>query len=108
MNDPRPLPEYVTSCFSSKIKDKIERALIRAHLEGYTKEEIRGGFEEWLATAKHKEEIRSSNTKTVWLPQRDFDLNCQSRNSREFPVPHFRFFVSANHGFVFSGLSWAF
>ncbi len=46
----RQLPEYLTKCFSSKIKDKIDRALTRAHLEGFTKEEIREAFEEWLAT----------------------------------------------------------
>ena len=27
MSEPRKLPEYLTKCFSSKIKDKIERAL---------------------------------------------------------------------------------
>ena len=56
MNEPRDLPEYLTKCFSSKIKDKIERALTRAHLEGFTKEEIQVGFEEWLATAEFNEE----------------------------------------------------
>lgn len=39
----RPLPVYLVKCFSSRIKDKIERCLAMAFAEGYTRQEILEG-----------------------------------------------------------------
>lgn len=50
----RPLPEYLIKVFSSKIKDKIIRALTRAWVERFTKEEIIEGYLLWRKTANLK------------------------------------------------------
>lgn len=39
----RPLPVYLVKCFSSRIKEKIERCLAQAFVEGYTRQEILEG-----------------------------------------------------------------
>lgn len=43
----RPLPIYLVKCFTSKIKDKIERCLSMAYAEGFTKQEILEGSKEF-------------------------------------------------------------
>ena len=43
----RPLPIYLIKCFSSRIKDKIERCLAHAFMEGYTRQEIIAGSKKY-------------------------------------------------------------
>ena len=53
----RQLPEYLTKCFSSKIEQEIENALILAKLQGFTVEEIKEVFQEWKQTLKENKEV---------------------------------------------------
>lgn len=47
-----PIPIYLRKSFGGNSRSKIEDAIARAYIEGFTKEEIYEAFDEWLATAK--------------------------------------------------------